>query len=79
MSEKTVEVKAEVTRHYCKDCADECIWAGTANQADFNDDGKITVLKYEHRCKCDGVLHQLDKIYPIVRLKEEQPVIQLLN
>ena len=77
MSEKTIECKAEVTRYYCPLCIDECVWMGTAKAADF--DEKIKTIYYEHKCKCDEKVHNLEKIYPIVRLKEEVAVIQLLN
>jgi hypothetical protein len=79
MSEKVLSCKADVTRFYCELCLDECVWNGTATQGELGDDGKIKTLHYEHRCKCDKRLHPLDKIYPIVQLREEEAIIQLLN
>jgi hypothetical protein len=79
MSEKTVECSADVTRYMCSSCADECIWIGKAEKGELGDDGKIKTLTFVHHCKCEGKFHHLDKIYPIVKLKEETPLIQLLN
>jgi hypothetical protein len=79
MSERTHESKADVTGYYCSTCLQGCEWKGTAESGQMGDDGKILSIMYKHRCQCEDKEHNLDKIYPIVRLKEEVPLIQLLN
>jgi hypothetical protein len=74
MSEVIKEHKADVARYICHECNQECVWTKGAKRGTF--DEKITCLTYDHTCQCPGVIHDLDKIYPIVNIKEEiSPII----
>lgn len=74
MSEVRKEHKADVTRYVCKNCDCECVWTRDAKRGTF--DEKITSLTYNHSCGCENKVHDLDKIYPIVNIKEEiSPII----
>lgn len=69
MSEATREHHCDVTNFYCPDCEQACTWTKGAKRADFDD--SIKVLTFDHYCNCENKIHDLDKIYPIVKIGDE--------
>jgi hypothetical protein len=93
MSEVITNHKCEVTNYICPDCKQPCMWARTAKRGTFDEnitsltyDHTCSCMKVDDTTAEDGSLTQsavpiisdLDKIYPIVKIKEEvSPIITL--